>query len=114
VPHTGRCRESCYEGLAWLLSTLGVLDAPLVRAAASSRCCDPSCKPGSCPGGGPSALHGRAVQAGESLDFKGSYKEDRGSPRSHVENSRGNGLKLHQERFHLDIRKQIFCRENNH
>ncbi|KAK4828698.1 hypothetical protein QYF61_000536 [Mycteria americana] len=47
--------------------------------------------------------------------LKGSYKEDRSSffRRSHMEMTRGNGYKLHWERFHLDIRKKLFYSENN-
>ncbi|GAB0181377.1 hypothetical protein GRJ2_000603000 [Grus japonensis] len=49
--------------------------------------------------------------------LKGGYKEDRGSliTRSHMEKTKGNGYKLHQERFHLDIRNNIFTvRTINH
>lgn len=37
--------------------------------------------------------------------LQGSYKEDRGSPQG--EKTRDNGYNLHQERFHLDIRKKF-------
>ncbi|KAK4829749.1 hypothetical protein QYF61_006458 [Mycteria americana] len=42
--------------------------------------------------------------------LKGSYKEDGGSlfTRNHIEKTKNNGYKLHQERFHLDIRKKFF------
>ncbi|KAK4829880.1 hypothetical protein QYF61_007272 [Mycteria americana] len=49
--------------------------------------------------------------------LKGSYKEDRGFlfTRSHMEKTRGNRYKLHQERFHLDRRKKFFTlRTINH
>ncbi|KAK4814529.1 hypothetical protein QYF61_021630 [Mycteria americana] len=48
--------------------------------------------------------------------LKGSYKEDGGSffTRSHMEKTRGNRYKFHQERFHLDIRKKFFYCEINH
>ncbi|KAK4829313.1 hypothetical protein QYF61_003189, partial [Mycteria americana] len=47
--------------------------------------------------------------------LKGGYKKDRGSlfTRSHTERPRGNGYKLHQERFHLDIRNKFFYSEND-
>ena len=109
-PRTGQCCENRNEALARLLSALAVLDAPLIRAAALSHCCNLSCKPGSCPAGGPSALCRRAVRAGKSLDLKGSYKEGEDSlfTRSHMEKSRGNGYNLHRERFHLSVRKKFF------
>jgi len=31
-----------------------------------------------------------------------------------MEKTRGNGYKLHRERFHLNIRKKFFCSENSH
>ncbi|KAK4810867.1 hypothetical protein QYF61_008839 [Mycteria americana] len=36
------------------------------------------------------------------------------STSSHMEKTRGNGCKLHRERFHIDIRKTFFYSENNH
>lgn len=50
------------------------------------------------------------MHAGESLDLKGSYKEGEDSlfTRSHVEKSRGNGYKLHREKFHLNIRNFLW------
>lgn len=39
--------------------------------------------------------------------LKGHYEEDRGSAftRSHMERTKGNWCKLHQERYHFDVRK---------
>ncbi|XP_074677350.1 uncharacterized protein LOC141922118 isoform X2 [Strix aluco] len=47
--------------------------------------------------------------------IKGGSKEERGSlfTRSPVEQTRGHGYKLHQERFHLNVR-EIFYSENNY
>ncbi|GAB0196369.1 hypothetical protein GRJ2_002102200 [Grus japonensis] len=45
----------------------------------------------------------------------GIYREDRGSvfTKKHMEKTRSNRYKLHQERFHLDIRKNFFYSKNN-
>jgi len=44
--------------------------------------------------------------------LKSSSKEGRGSlfTRTHIERIRGNRYKLHQERFHIGIKKEIFLR----
>jgi len=43
-------------------------------------------------------------------DFKGSYKEDKGSlfTRRHMEKTRRNGYKMHQEGFHLNLKRKFF------
>lgn len=57
---------------------------------------------------GPSAQHSK-------MYVKGGYKEDGCSffTKSHIEKTRDNGYKFHQERFYLGIRKNFYSK-NNH
>jgi len=59
------------------------------------------------------SLEKRRLRAGPRIVFqclKGGYREDREYlfTRSHMEKTSGNGYKLQQERFHLNIRTKLF------
>lgn len=85
--------------------------------AKTNVCSSTGWKPSCTPGSGTPQLVAALTDEEAQRDFitpfqylKGSQKEDGGPPftRSHMEERRGNGYKLHWERFNLNVIKKFF------